>query len=179
MEIRIYPDPVLRVAADPVTDFDDDLRAFARAMVETMHANRGLGLAAPQVGDRRRLVIISPDGEPGHETVLVNPRLTQRDGWETGDEGCLSFPGIYVKIRRYARVSAEYEDLEGKTRVREAEGLPARAVQHEIDHLDGRLLVDRMSAVQRMSHRRRLRELERRYAQSRPHAPASVGGGGE
>jgi peptide deformylase len=85
------------------------------------------------------------------------------------EEGCLSFPGIYVKIGRFARVVARYQDLQGRPRRLEAEGLLARAVQHEIDHLDGRLLVDRMSVVQRMAHRRRLRELERRARQDAAH----------
>ena len=164
MELRFYPDPVLRETTESVTVFDDALADLARRMVDTMHDNQGLGLAGPQVGVSRRLVIVSPDGEPGHETVLVNPEIVESDGWQVGEEGCLSFPGIFVKIRRNERVRVRYQDVTGTQREWEVEGLLARAVQHECDHLDGRLLVDRMSPVQRVGQRRRLRDLKERYA---------------
>lgn len=163
MEIRYFPDPVLRERVPPVEEFDDALADLAREMVETMKAADGLGLAGPQVGVLLNIVVVSPDMQPGNERVLVNPEITESDGWEVGEEGCLSFPGIYVKIGRFHRVRARYRDLNGETRELEAEGLLARAVQHELDHLEGRLLVDRMSAVQRMAHRRSLRELNDRY----------------
>ncbi len=173
VEIRIYPDPVLKEQARPVEAFDEALAEFADEMVRTMHAGNGLGLAAPQVGSLQRVVIVSSDGQPGHETVMVNPEIVDSDGWQVGEEGCLSFPGIYVKVRRFARVGARYLDVRGEARELEAEGLLARAVQHEIDHLDGRLLVDRMGPVQRMAQRRRLRELERRWDE-RLHQTASA-----
>jgi peptide deformylase len=164
MELRFYPDPVLRETAETVTVFDGALADLAREMVETMHANQGLGLAGPQVGAGQRIVIVSPDGEPGHETVLVNPEIVESDGWQVGEEGCLSFPGIFVKVRRNERVRVRYRDVTGAEHEWEVEDLLSRAVQHECDHLDGRLLVDRMSPVQRVSQRRRLRELKDRYA---------------
>jgi peptide deformylase len=163
MHILSYPDPVLRQKAKPVEAFDAALRDFVGQMIRAMNEAGGLGLAAEQVGAGQRVAIVSPDGEPGHETVLVNPEITASDGWEEAEEGCLSFPGIYVRLGRFLRVRVAYRDLDGQTRELEAEGLLARAVQHELDHLDGRLLVDRMNAVQRMSHRRRLKELERRF----------------
>jgi len=163
LEIRIHPDPVLRQVALPVEAFDASLAALAEDMVRTMHEHHGLGLAGPQVGVSQRIVVVSPDGEPGHETVLVNPEFVRSDGWEEGEEGCLSFPGIYVKVGRFTDVTVRYRDPQGQACQLQAQGLLARAVQHEIDHLDGRLLVDRMSPVQRMTHRRSLRELERRY----------------
>jgi len=163
MEIRYYPDPVLRERVPPVEEFDDALADLAREMVETMKAADGLGLAGPQVGALLNIVVVSPDMQPGSERVLVNPEITESNGWEVGEEGCLSFPGIYVRIGRFHRVRTRYCDLNGETRELEAEGLLARAVQHELDHLEGRLLVDRMSAVQRMAHRRSLRELKDRY----------------
>ncbi len=174
MDIRIYPDPVLKEASQSVEVFDEALTEFADEMVRTMHAGNGLGLAAPQVGSLKRLVIVSPDGEPGHETVMVNPEIVESSGWQVGEEGCLSFPGIYVKVRRFDRVQARYQDVRGEARQMEVEGLLARAVQHEIDHLDGRLLVDRMNPVQRMAQRRRLRELERRWEQRLQATPAGA-----
>jgi peptide deformylase len=143
-------------------------------MVRLMHDHKGLGLAAPQAGLSLRLMIVVPDDAPDHETVMVNPEIVQTEGWEEAEEGCLSFPGIYIKIGRFARVRVRYQDLQGKTCQREAEGLLARAVQHEVDHLDGRLLVDRMSVVQRMTHRRRLRELERRFEERQGKAMVNV-----
>ena len=163
MEVRYYPDPVLRERTRPVEQFDDALADLAREMVEMMNQADGLGLAGPQVGLSRNIVIVSADTQPGSEIVLVNPEIYASDGWEVAEEGCLSFPGIYVKIGRFGRIRARYRDLKGEPRELEAEGLLARVIQHERDHLDGRLLVDRMSPVQRMTQRRRLRELKDRY----------------
>jgi len=163
VELRYYPDPVLREAGAPVEEFDERLAALAREMIEAMHACQGLGLAGPQVGVPKRLAIISPEVEAGHETVLINPEFTRTEGWEETEEGCLSFPGIYVKVGRFTRVGLRFRNLQGRWEEMSAEGLLARAVQHEIDHLDGRLLVDRMSPVQRLTQRRNLKELERRY----------------
>jgi len=163
VDVRYYPDPVLRERTRPVEAFDGRLTDLARDMVRTMNEADGLGLAGPQVGVLQSIVVVSPDVQPGNEIVLVNPQITETDGWEVGEEGCLSFPGIYVKIGRFRRVRVQYRNLEGEPQELEAEGLLARAIQHELDHLEGRLLVDRMSAVQRMGHRRRLRELKDRY----------------
>jgi peptide deformylase len=175
MELRLYPDPVLRERSEPVEVFDEALAAVARDMARLMHENNGLGLAGPQAGVLKRIMIVTPDAEPGRETVLVNPEIVRTAGWEEADEGCLSFPGIYVKLGRFARIVARYWDLGGRPQQLEAEGLLARAVQHEIDHLDGRLLVDRMSPVQRMAQRRRLRDFTTRY-QRRIDQAVGVGG---
>jgi len=163
MQLHLYPDPVLREPTEAVTAFDDDLADLARRMVETMHAHNGLGLAGPQVGVGRSIVIVSPDGRPDTEVVMVNPEVLQSQGEQVGEEGCLSFPGIFVKIRRFERIRVRYQDVTGQGHEIEAEGLLARAIQHECDHLQGRLLVDRMSAVQKMAQRRRLRELKDRH----------------
>lgn len=176
MEVRSYPDPVLRVKAAPVTAFDQALADLVQEMTRTMHEANGLGLAAPQVGVSTRIAIVSPDSEAGHEAVLVNPEITETDGWVESEEGCLSFPGVYVKIGRFARVRVKHQDVRGEVHEMEAESLLARAVQHELDHLDGRLLMDRMSSVQRLAQRRRLRELQDRYERrtSRAGAGSSV-----
>ena len=163
MQVRKYPDPVLRTPTRPVTVFDKTLADLAAEMVRTMHEVEGLGLAAPQVGRTERMAIVAADAKPGHEQVLVNPEIVEADGWEESDEGCLSFPGIYIKVGRFTRVRVRFQDLEGRLQEMAAEDILARAVQHELDHLDGRLLVDRMSTVQKMAQRRRLRELVDRF----------------
>jgi len=176
MEIRQYPDPVLRQRAEAVVTFDPALAGLTQEMVRTMHEAGGLGLAANQIGLTQRIAIVSPDDEAGHEVALVNPQIAHSEGWEESDEGCLSFPGIYIKVGRFTQIRIRYQDLRGKTCEMEATGLLARAIQHELDHLDGRLLVDRMSLIQRMTHRRRLRELtdrfEKRTAEARELAEA-------
>ena len=163
MEIRQYPDPVLRKKTLPVRMFDEALAGTAAEMVRAMRAAGGLGLAATQAGLTQRMAVIAPDDQPGHEAVIVNPEITRSEGWEESDEGCLSFPGIYIKVGRFTRVHLKYQDLQGRACEMDAENLLARAVQHELDHLDGRLLVDRMSQVQKMTHRRRLKELADRF----------------
>ena len=163
MEVRKYPDPVLRTPTGPVKAFDKALADLAAEMVRTMHEAEGLGLAATQIGRTERMAIVAADSKPGHEQVLVNPEIAEADGWEVSDEGCLSFPGIYIKVGRFTHVRVRFQDVEGRPHELTAEGILARAVQHELDHLDGRLLVDRMSAVQKMSQRRRLRELVDRF----------------
>ena len=174
MDIRFYPDPVLKEPTKLVRAFDAALADTAQQMVVTMHAAEGLGLAAPQVGLGLRMAIITPEAAPGHETVLVNPEIIHSEGWEESEEGCLSFPGIYVKIGRCVRVKVRYQDLQGAVQEMEAEGLAARAVQHELDHLDGRLLVDRMSPVQRMAQRHRLNNLLERYERRQAKAAEAV-----
>jgi peptide deformylase len=154
---------VLRQQTETIDTFDLALVALAQEMIVTMHACSGLGLAATQVGLTKRIAIVASDDKPGHEAVLVNPEIVQTSGWEEAEEGCLSFPGVYVRMGRFTRVCVRHQDLQGKTCQMDAEGILARAIQHELDHLDGRLLVDRMSAVQRMTHRRRLHELEERF----------------
>jgi peptide deformylase len=132
-------------------------------MILAMHEAAGLGLASTQIGRTERMAIVSADEKAGHETVLINPEIVDARGWEEAEEGCLSLPGIYVKIGRYTQVRVRYHDLEGRVCEMTADDLPARAVQHELDHLDGRLLVDRMTPLQRVAQRRRLRELVDRY----------------
>jgi peptide deformylase len=163
MEVRKYPDPVLRVRTEKVQAFDQGLSELVAEMIRTMHAAVGLGLAATQVGRTERLAIVSPDDKPGHETALINPEIVESQEWEEAEEGCLSFPGIYIKVGRFIRVRIKYQNVAGTACEMTAEGLLARAVQHELDHLDGRLLLDRMSPVQRLAQRRRLRELVDRY----------------
>lgn len=149
--VRKYGDPVLRVKCEPVTVFDDELKKFAERMLSIMKSANGLGLAAPQVGDKRRLFIIdlSEQDFEAQPIVLVNPEIVSSEGEETAEEGCLSFPGLYLETTRPRRVEVRFQDLDGNWHRIEAEGLAARAILHENDHLDGVLFIDHLSSVDR------------------------------
>jgi len=157
LQIRHYPDPVLKVPAVPVEIFDDSLRQLAADMAETMYAAPGVGLAAPQVGVSRRLLVIdcsARDEGPGLLSV-VNPEILESDGELFDEEGCLSVPGYYANVARNERVKVRFQDLQGESRTLEAEGLWAVAFQHEIDHLDGILFVDRLSPLKKGMFRKK------------------------
>ncbi len=164
MNVVCYPNDVLRRKADPVRHFDERLRETANEMLETMYAANGVGLAAPQVGLAWRMCVLDWRDGPDSKLVVVNPEIVHREGTVVGQEGCLSFPGIYIDVRRARKVRVRYQDRDGQERFVDAEGLSGRALQHEIDHLDGVLLCDKMSTVQRVRHGRALKMLERRAA---------------
>lgn len=153
MDVRIYPDPVLRIPAKEIEAFDRALDSFIRDLWETMLAFDGVGLAATQVGRDLRVCVIS---WKEHRLILVNPKIVHAEGEQVGDEGCLSFPGIFEKIRRPQKVRVEAVDAEGKPFSLEAEGFLARALCHEIDHLDGRLMIDHLSPLKREIVRKKL-----------------------
>jgi peptide deformylase len=142
-QIRQYPDPVLRMKANDVEEFDGDLAKLIERMQHLLHDANGVGLAATQLGVLRRVFIFQPD--PDEEPrALVNPRLAEgSDEREFDDEGCLSLTGVVIPVERHERVAIEATDPEGKEVRLELEGLPARVVQHELDHLDGILIIDR------------------------------------
>ena len=142
-QIRQYPDPVLRMKANDVEEFDGDLAKLIERMEHLLHDANGVGLAATQIGVLRRVFIFLPD--PDEEPrALVNPRLAEgSDERESDDEGCLSLQGVVIPVERYERVAIEATDPEGNEVRLELEGLPARVVQHELDHLDGILIIDR------------------------------------
>jgi peptide deformylase len=129
-------------------------------MIETMYLSRGVGLAAPQVGVNARVAVIDVSPDRDSPMVLVEPRIVERSGSMTEEEGCLSVPGVNGRVRRSARVVVEHEDLEGATCRVEAEGLLARVLQHEVDHLDGKLFIDRLGMAKRLAIRRHLSRLE-------------------
>ena len=165
LPIRLYPDPVLRVQCAPVEDFGPDLTRLVADMIETMHAAPGVGLAAPQVGVELRVAVV--DATAGMDLdavrVLVNPRVVDSAGVETDTEGCLSIPDFTEKVTRPATVRIAATDLEGLPFEMDAEELEARAIQHELDHLDGVLFVDRLRGLRRQragSFLRRLLESE-------------------
>jgi peptide deformylase len=155
--IRMYPDPVLREPAAPVVEIDDAIRALARDMAETMYDAPGVGLAAPQVGVQRRVLVYRTSEEDELHT-LVNPTIVSSSGEVTEDEGCLSIPGLAYPVTRAQRVSVNALDLEGNTVVYDAEDMEARVIQHEIDHLDGVLFIDRIDKPLQREARRILRE---------------------
>ena len=163
-QLSIYPDPVLRKVAAPVEAFDDDLAATVAAMFDRMYASSGVGLAAPQVGLGRRILVLNPTGEPADELALVNVSIVDRSGPEVSfEEGCLSFPGIYADVRRPERCKVQAFSVTGEPIEREFDDFTSRIVQHEYDHLEGVLLVDRMSPADKQRHKAALEELVERY----------------
>ncbi len=159
-----YPNPRLRETCADVEAVDDNVRAMVERMFELMFTSSGVGLAAPQVGVTVRLLVASPTFEQTDRLCLINPRIVAADGWDEQEEGCLSFPGIYCKVKRRRDVTVEALDLAGNCVRHELEGFAARVVQHEMDHLDGRLLVDRMSQVAKLANRQALKQLEAEFA---------------
>jgi peptide deformylase len=166
-DIVFMGDPVLRREADEVTVFDDDLRALVRDMFETMYHADGIGLAAPQIGISKRIIVVDlrrpdeeDDGEPERIT-LINPVVTEasRDTYKQS-EGCLSIPGLEEVVERPSWVRVEGRDVDGNEVVVEAEDLFGRALQHEIDHIDGILFVDRVSALKRRMLLKKWKKLE-------------------
>jgi peptide deformylase len=148
LPIRVFGDPVLREPASPVESFDEALRVLAEDMIQTMHEAPGVGLAAPQVGRSLRLIVFDLGDETGAR-ALANPILKNEWGEQVADEGCLSVPGLYYPVSRAQKVWADGYDLEGHEVNLEAEELLARVLQHEVDHLNGILFIDRLEAEHR------------------------------
>ena len=180
MEYRVltYGHAALKAASEPVGRIDDGVRKLARDMLAAMYRANGVGLAAQQVGRREAVCVIDtsprdaeasdrPPENPGVRMpiVMINPRVTRTDGQQRVEEGCLSFPEVYVTLTRAAEVTAAFTDLSGQECTVTARGLLARAIQHEMDHLHGVLLVDRMSAAQKIAVAGKLRRLRRQAAE--------------
>jgi len=173
LAICTYGNPVLRKKAVEVMEIDGQIHELAKEMLETMYEERGVGLAAEQVGRTERMFVIDipPDSDVGDDgqrenpdvampMVLINPKITgHSEDIQIGPEGCLSFPDIFANVERWYEVDAEYMDLEGHIQKVHAKGLLARAIQHELDHLDGILLVDRMSPVKKVALGGKLKRL--------------------
>jgi peptide deformylase len=173
LSICTYGNPILRKKAVEVTDITGEIHELAKEMIETMHDERGVGLAAEQVGRTERMFVIDippesdvdDDGQRENPDiampmVLINPKVTgHTEDVQVGPEGCLSFPDIFANVERWYEIDAEYMDLEGHIRKISAKGLLARAIQHELDHLDGILLVDRMSHVKKVAIGGKLKRL--------------------
>jgi peptide deformylase len=163
LKILKYPDPVLSQPGEPVTEFNAELRKLVADMFETTYASQGIGLAAPQVGVSKRLTTIdvSMGKDPKDKLVLINPEIIFKEGKLYDEEGCLSFPDIREKVVRAAKVRIRSQDERGKWFELDGEDLLARAMQHEIDHLDGVLFIFRMSALKRDLNLRKIRKMQR------------------
>jgi len=168
LSLRYYGDPVLRERSQPVDTFDGSLGEFADALTETMQRERGIGLAAPQVGKSIRALVAlqmtAPDDDAAAPVVVVNPvvRSRSKETWEF-EEGCLSIPGVTGDVIRSERIELEYQDVEGGHHNLTAEGMFARILLHEIDHLDGRLFIDYLSPANKSLLKPRLREIAEQH----------------
>lgn len=166
--VVLYPHPALTTPAEPVTEFDAELHAFIEDMAETMYHSRGVGLAANQVAVLKRvaLVDVAEDGEPAQRIELINPRVVAATGKSRREEGCLSFPRLFDNIDRAAAVTVQFVNRHNEPQEISATGLLAVALQHEIDHLDGKVFIDRMGPLQRTMALKRYRKLMERRAEN-------------
>ena len=169
-DILIHPDPRLKKLCDPVGDLTDDLRQLADDMLETMYAAPGVGLAAPQVGVLSRLIVldcVKEEGAPPRPLIMFNPVvLSSSDETNTYEEGCLSIPEEYANVTRPAEVQVQWIDRDGKERTEGFDGLWATCVQHEIDHLNGKLFIDYLGPMKRQMITRRMQKLKREKART-------------
>lgn len=181
MQIVNYPHPALRHKAAPVTAIDKDLNLLVGGMLELMYRHEGLGLAAPQVNVPARVLVLNfaaDHKDKTHEYVAINPVIIETSKQIVDDrEGCLSFPDLYAKVRRSKKVKVQAYNLKGELYEMTCEELPARVWQHEIDHLEGSLFIDKMGMVGRMSSKKYLRQFEDEYreAQQRGEIPPDLG----
>jgi peptide deformylase len=174
LAILEYPDPRLRTTAKPIDLVDDAVRQLADDMLETMYAAKGVGLAASQVDVHRRLLVIDVSDARDQPLVLINPEIVSSEGRAPGEEGCLSLPGIYDKLERAERIKVRALDRNGARFELEADGMLAVCIQHEMDHLEGKLFVDYLSELKRQLIRRRLQKerKQRSPAEARTPVPA-------
>ena len=161
LKILEFPDPRLRKKAAAVTDIDDDLRNLIDDMLETMYAAPGIGLAATQVDVHKRLLVADISPEKDDPRALINPEILEKDGTAISEEGCLSVPGYFEEVERAESIRVRYHDRDGAPVEKNAEGLLAICIQHEIDHLNGKLFVDYLSEAKRQRIRKKL-EKDRR-----------------
>ncbi|MDH4321000.1 MAG: peptide deformylase [Desulfobulbaceae bacterium] len=172
LKILTYPNPILRQQATPVTTFDDELKALVADMAETMYDAPGVGLAANQVGVLKQIVVIDITGSDAKEKdliVLINPRITNGEGEETDEEGCLSVVEYTAKVKRFTKIQVEAQDIDGKPLNFTAEDFYARVIQHEVDHLNGHLFIDWISSLKRALYKKkRKKQLEAELKKKTP-----------
>lgn len=171
LQIILYPDPRLKLASRPVEPADGPLHELAARMFQLMREHGGVGLAAPQVGLNIRMFVMNHTGQPQDDRVYVNPELSDPDASEDGDEGCLSLPKIRADILRCKTIRMRANDLDGRPIDQTETGYIARVWQHEFDHLNGTLILDRMGPVARLRHRGAIRDLLEEWAIAHPPAP--------
>ncbi len=164
LKILEFPDPRLRTKAKAVELVDDRLRGLIDDMFETMYAAPGIGLAATQVDVHKRLLVTDVSSDQSEPYVLINPEILEKDGVTVSDEGCLSVPGYYEEVERAEHIRVRFLDRDGQQQEMEAEGLLAVCIQHEMDHLDGKLFVDYLSEAKRQRIRKKLEKNRRQHA---------------
>ena len=165
LELKYYGDPVLRKETHSVKEFNSELERFAEDMIETMRVNSGVGLAAPQIGDLRSLIVIDVSSEEDEENldplILVNPDIIELSGNCVIEEGCLSIPEVRVEVERPEEIRVIYQDVKGNKEDLKYDGMLARVIQHEVDHLRGRLMIDYLSSVKRDLLKSKLQKISR------------------
>jgi peptide deformylase len=163
LKIVTWPNPILDVPADPVVKFDDDLKKLVNNMFETMYSAPGVGLAAVQVGVLKRLFVMDCSGgkDPAQRVVMINPEVVGIEGKQDGDEGCLSFPGIFFNVERNLRAIVRAHDVNGKEFELDGTELTARCMLHETDHCDGIVFLDKMTPLKRELVKRRIKKLQK------------------
>jgi peptide deformylase len=173
-----FPDPLLKRTSKPVAAVTDEIRRLAADMIEVMYDEPGIGLAAPQVGEAIRLIVMdtdwTEDGADKKPGVMLNPEILEREGEITWNEGCLSVPDFQADVERAARVRVRYQDLDGNTIVEDASELRAVCFQHEIDHLDGVLFIDRISRLKRSLYVQRRKKALQREGEGEPERPSAA-----
>ncbi|MDX1459593.1 MAG: peptide deformylase [Xanthomonadales bacterium] len=173
LEILEFPDPRLRTVAQPVDEFDDALETLVRDMLETMYASNGIGLAATQVDRHVRLLVMDVSETRDEPKVYINPEITASEGEQVYEEGCLSVPGIYANVKRADRVTVRAQDSTGNAFEETLDGLHAVCLQHEMDHLSGKLFVDYLSPLKRQLVRKKLEKNRRQALQDQASVTSS------
>jgi len=166
LDLKYYGDPILRKETHSVKEFDSELERFAENMIETMTTNIGVGLAAPQIGDLRSLIIVDISSEEREEEnmeplILVNPDIIELSGNCVIEEGCLSIPEVRVEVERPEEIRVMFRDVKGNKKDLKCDGILARVIQHEVDHLRGRLMIDYLSSVKRDLLKSKLQKISR------------------
>lgn len=160
-DVLTYPAPKLREVAKPVTDFDDVLRNHVEAMFDTMYHDHGCGLAATQVGLFSRVFVMDTSRDRSNPICVINPEILSLEGKVVSEEGCLSFPGVYAKVNRSKVITVRFQDLSGSFQELTLEGLASHCVQHETDHLNGKLFIDYLSPMKRERLLKKMSKIQR------------------
>jgi len=163
-KIVYYPDPILRKKTTRIQDIDDEIKTLAEDMLETMYENKGIGLAAPQIGILKKIVTVDISGPEKRENpmVLINPEIYEKQGEVEGEEGCLSLPGFRCNVKRAEKIKVRFLDVDGKEHDISADELMSVCIQHEVDHLNGRLIIDYAGKLKRSMYEKKLKKIQRR-----------------
>lgn len=163
MKIVHYPDPILKKKSEEIEEINDEIKSIANEMIEEMYKADGVGLAGPQVGISKQIIIVNHTANRGDEVVYINPKILQKKGREIGEEGCLSFPGISGNVTRATWIKVNAKLLSGEEVTFEAKDFMARVLQHEIDHLNGVLFVEKIQPAEKVIVKKQLKVLEENY----------------